>query len=118
MNNYSFPKELGEKWIAALRSGQYKQYQGRLYNKETCGYCVLGVLGETMGIGDNILSQNTYLRHFTNNKAVNSFLTAPIHIEGEFTVEEYLTRQNDKKDNYWTFDQFANWLENNLELDD
>jgi hypothetical protein len=31
-----------EKWVAALRSGEYKQTKGYLRNKK--GYCCLGVL--------------------------------------------------------------------------
>lgn len=40
---------LKEKWISALRSGQYKQGRGRLRNEDD-HYCCLGVLCEVMGI--------------------------------------------------------------------
>lgn len=36
------PKEMKEKWLAALRSGEYKQSKGSL--KTAKGYCCLGVL--------------------------------------------------------------------------
>ena len=32
-----------QKWIAALRSGKYKQAKERLYDPETGGFCCLGV---------------------------------------------------------------------------
>lgn len=35
--------ELKKKWVAALRSGKYKQGRRELRNKEDC-YCCLGVL--------------------------------------------------------------------------
>ena len=35
-------QEIKEKWVAALRSGEYKQTKGYLHNEE--GYCCLGVL--------------------------------------------------------------------------
>lgn len=44
-------KELRAEWLAALRSGEYKQAQGHL--KEDGGYCCLGVLCEIAGIMDD-----------------------------------------------------------------
>ena len=38
------PKESWDKWEAALLSGEYKQGREALYDKETGGYCCLGVL--------------------------------------------------------------------------
>ncbi len=38
------PKESWDKWEAALLSGEYKQGRRFLYDKETGGYCCLGVL--------------------------------------------------------------------------
>lgn len=35
-------KEIGKRWIRALRSGKYKQVKGHL--KDPAGYCCLGVL--------------------------------------------------------------------------
>ena len=35
-------QEIKEKWVAALRSGEYQQTKGYLHNEE--GYCCLGVL--------------------------------------------------------------------------
>ena len=37
-------RELKAKWIAALRSGEYKQTSGDYYSPKTGGYCCLGVL--------------------------------------------------------------------------
>lgn len=51
--SFEMPKEFGEKWIKALRSGEYKQTDGTLVNydfdeitneiTEVHGYCCLGV---------------------------------------------------------------------------
>jgi len=43
-------KKLMEKWVKALRSGKYKQGDGRLYDEKTNTYCCLGVLCEIEGI--------------------------------------------------------------------
>lgn len=37
-------QELKAKWVAALRSGQYKQGDGCLHDKASDTYCCLGVL--------------------------------------------------------------------------
>ena len=41
-------EELHKKWVEALRSGEYKQTQNKLHDKD--GYCCLGVLCEVMGL--------------------------------------------------------------------
>jgi hypothetical protein len=46
--NLAPPKDLFTKWLAALRSGEYKQAAGVLKNSE--GYCCLGVLCEIAGL--------------------------------------------------------------------
>lgn len=38
--------EVKEKWLKALRSGEYKQGRNTLYNPDTDQYCCLGVLCE------------------------------------------------------------------------
>lgn len=42
--------ELKTKWVVALRSGEYKQGIGTLYNAVNNTYCCLGVLGKVMGL--------------------------------------------------------------------
>ena len=39
--------EIADKWVAALRSGEYKQATGALYTGN--GYCCLGVLCKVLG---------------------------------------------------------------------
>lgn len=41
--------ELKTKWLAALRSGEFKQGQGKLHDPATEAYCCLGVLCKIMG---------------------------------------------------------------------
>lgn len=40
-------KDVADKWVAALRSGEYKQTRSLL--KDSNGYCCLGVLCEIVG---------------------------------------------------------------------
>ena len=37
------PEKFRSTWLAALRSGKYKQARGTLYNPQTKGFCCLGV---------------------------------------------------------------------------
>lgn len=37
-------------WVAALRSGEYKQGNGRLYCPDENSYCCLGVLAKLNGL--------------------------------------------------------------------
>lgn len=46
---YKLDKKLKDKWTSALRSGEYKQGRGVLYNSEQNTYCCLGVLGSICG---------------------------------------------------------------------
>ena len=46
-------KEIAEKWVAALRSGEYKQTKGKLADVERAEHCCLGVLCE-MAIKDGV----------------------------------------------------------------
>lgn len=46
-------KELKAKWVAALRSGEYEQGVGSLYNKTRDAYCCLGVLHRVADVPDD-----------------------------------------------------------------
>lgn len=43
-------QEIAKQWVAALRSGNYRQTYGRLAYEDK--YCVLGVLADISGIGE------------------------------------------------------------------
>jgi hypothetical protein len=45
--------ELKAKWVAALKSGEYKQGQGVLYDEEHGTHCCLGVLCRVAGVDPN-----------------------------------------------------------------
>jgi hypothetical protein len=44
MSKIKMPAKLLKKWLKALRSGEYKQASGTLYDTKTAGFCCLGVL--------------------------------------------------------------------------
>ena len=45
------------KWVAALRSGKYKQGTGQLRTEDDC-YCCLGVLCDISGVGQWVRSEH------------------------------------------------------------
>ncbi|SRR6266700_7902151 len=50
-------KSVMVKWVAALRSGKYKQTRNQLHNPKGDGYCCLGVLCKISGKEFNSVEQ-------------------------------------------------------------
>ncbi len=60
--------EFKEKWLAALRSGEYKKTTGTLYSKETDSFCCLGVACVIGGFHkEQIQSEESLNFAYTNN---------------------------------------------------
>lgn len=56
------PKEFREKWLSALRSGEFKQGQHTLCTQgPNTKYCCLGVAGKVLGMPDERLYSFAYL---------------------------------------------------------
>jgi hypothetical protein len=58
-------KELKAKWVAALRSGEYKQCSGKLY--DGVGYCCIGVLLKLDGVTEEWMATHTMVLHRAKN---------------------------------------------------
>ncbi len=122
-------KEIKEKWLKALRSGEYKQ--GRGYLRKESGdedrYCCLGVLAkeclggewvkkDSLGINFRQLSDSVwvYRDNFSGECRWGSFpksVTDHLEIKDPEWID-YLTDMNDNR--YMDFDQIADWIERNL----
>jgi hypothetical protein len=59
------PKELLDKWLAALRGGEYKQAKSRLSDES--GYCCLGLL-QVMACGDVERYENGESKHYPSTE--------------------------------------------------
>lgn len=71
-------KEIADKWIAALESGQYEQAQNFLYDGK--GYCCLGVLCKI--IGRNFKPTDGITNHYAVEGTTNdSFLPSSVVFE-------------------------------------
>ena len=117
-------QEIKEKWVDALRSGEYQQGTGYLkviHENGDAKYCCLGVLCE-LALKDNLDLPITETERFWNS----DLLTA-IAFDGEeeyppeeidkwtdlpdFPVLELLAEKNDKGQ---SFDQIADYIEAEL----
>ena len=80
-------------WIDALRSGQYKQGIRELYNEGTHCYCVLGVHAALFNSADSI---------------------GLYWLQKEEIPEEIQEMMVDMNDSGRSFEQLADWIEENL----
>lgn len=108
---FRLPKEFAEKWIAALRSGEYKKGTGQLRSgrKGKYEYCCLGVAGVLCRVPDDVLEVDGYF-HNTKKKTMPQ---VPKELFGH-DLSEKLVHLNDKKGK--TFKSIAKWIEQNVEL--
>jgi len=52
MTEHKMDPELKQKWLDALRGGDYAQHRGELFDG-TSGFCCLGVLADVAGVLDD-----------------------------------------------------------------
>lgn len=98
---------LKSKWIAALRSGQFKQGMRTLHDTENEAFCCLGVLGCVTGM---TIEQMEGWALLPTSRA------APIFGSDEGTVQLKLSHMNDgdNGDNRLSFEEIADWIEKYL----
>lgn len=92
-------EEWRKRWVAALRSGKYKQTQGQLRlgsSPEYHSYCCLGVLCEISGLGH---WQSASGGMFVDTQYNHSNAQLPFTLSKQLGLgplqQEYLTRLND-----------------------
>jgi hypothetical protein len=105
------PVKMKATWIAALRSGKYKQGRNRLArNSEKPGeyeFCCMGVLG---------ISQKRRLKNILNAEFLSEVNLCPAALLAKdpdgTDMEERLADFNDERG--WSFKRIATWIEKNL----
>ncbi len=105
---YTLPKEFGEKWIAALRSGKFTQSKNRL--KDDKGYCCLGVGCIINGHDD----REIYGLSYPSKTLMPDGIFEDPELGAYSTLETVLSRMNDHEGR--SFPEIANWIEQNVEL--
>lgn len=100
-------KELRDKWVSALRSGDYAQGQKRLRQEgDTPKYCCLGVLAD-------LVDRNGWCHAEGYGFAWNAMGYKPALLPDD--VENELCRLNDQGA---SFDVIAAWIEANIPVED
>lgn len=108
----TYPKmnpEWKDKWLKALRSGEYQQGTGLLccvINGQEY-YCCLGVLAHIAGEPQGRLTVNGYIWQKLADK-----VGLPANAEEEARVQGCLITMNDTR--RVPFAEIANWIEENL----
>ena len=105
------PADFKEKWVAALRSGEYKRGTSHLKseNNKVVKHCCLGVACEIVG-AKNIYNK-CYIKNGIGIKGITKLPSILIGNGGNDVVHK-LTIMNDS--NRYSFKQIANWIEKNL----
>ena len=111
-----------ELWIAALRSGKYKQGRNGLHNLDSQTYCCLGVACEVSSLGHwstpTIIGFSSYidksaqqLQTICLTQEVKEFYGLTTYIAEDF--ENELIRLNDSGED---FESIATWIENSYKV--
>lgn len=115
--------ELKEKWLTDLKSGKYPKTRGHL--KDKIGYCCLGVLCETAGIGfrDELVGYGGSLdeaRWFAPKPDAGGFKVHDGNTLSDYGLKQFglstfdLESLIDSNDNHDTFDPVIEYIEEHL----
>ena len=112
MSGSKMNPEVKEKWVAALRSGEYEQGAGRLRSHDS-KFCCLGVLYDIAGDG--------WVKDYTDPEplyrtaeGLSSLLPDVFRETVGITVIEELRLSVLNDDDRKTFPEIAEWIEENL----
>ena len=111
--------EIKKQWVAALRSGEYRQGQGSLCAEgfDGFGYCCLGVLVDTVFDGDWVLDKSLGLKQYVLDMGHGIYDgTLPPELQQAYELsydeQERLIRMNDIQER--SFNEIADYIEKNL----
>jgi hypothetical protein len=122
MEDKRLPKAFKNKWIKALRSGQYKQVSGFLKKRNEYelsspfSYCCLGVAGELCGVKGLTNCKNEDVLIGGKNGLKNMSLV-PDLIKGSsssLSGNPVVKKLVDMNDSGKSFKVIAKWIEKNL----
>lgn len=114
-NENKLPPDFKAKWVAALRSGEYKQGRGQLRNHNN-EYCCLGVACIVTGYEVELIKDKCYVP--------KDFELIPMKLRGasyDSSLVKLLANMNDGQDpqsgrdvKISTFSEIADYIEENL----
>lgn len=113
------PKAFKRKWIAALRSGKFKQGENYLKNNPSGNeneYCCLGVACEILGLKN--IDKKQFISRGIELKGISKVPKVIVGDMDDNKVVKQLAFMNDGKSDEGlgkkSFEQIANWIEKNL----
>lgn len=103
-------EEVKSKWLAALRSGEYKQGRGGLYADVEGGrYCCLGVLCDVQGLtAQESIGKSPFLRYQFGGRLTSASMPPFEWLEDiglKYEVAQELAKMNDGDE-----DQYGRWV--------
>jgi hypothetical protein len=107
--------ELQARWVAALRSGSYKQGRGSLWRSDSNTYCCLGVLCDISGMGEWVSPNSGAMMGYQFGNELSQFsLVHPIldAVDLNFVEVNELISLNDAGG--LSFNEIADHIEDNL----
>jgi hypothetical protein len=100
------PKAFKNKWLKALRSGDFQQANGYLYDKYTDSYCCLGVAAKLCGVSH--FGGSCFIIPKSGLRGIDK---VPSLLVGDSGIPDDLARMNDKGHD---FEEIADYIETNL----
>ncbi len=112
---YQLPKEFAEKWVAALRSGKYKQGKSRLRSPKG-EYCCLGVACIVQKVPYRDLKDALWITgddYYGFGFIPEGF---PSQLIGKATENELVRSFASLNDSQKSFPEIADWIEENCQF--
>lgn len=122
---YQLPKEFGQKWLTALRSGKFIQGRDNLVNWEDNEdqnhktYCCLGVACHIANPGnDKMMSGMGYPYQISNdfNLGIPELLTVGDAKQDSVDMKQFVWIVANLNDQGQDFFEIADWIEANVEM--
>ena len=111
------PVEFKIRWIKALRSGNYNQGEGYLYDNK-CNdkaYCCLGVACSIQGYSNSYIQSAAFIHKDSFSGLKYNPTKIPKQLTGladDYDLIDFLSRTNDNSN--YCFNDIADWIEEHL----
>lgn len=104
------PPDFKAKWVAALRSGEYKQGRSNLYDSEKDAFCCLGVAGVLNGCSLASMDQKSNPVYNSEYSRVIPGVNIPLLFDTMSWISDIIHMN----DNGESFSEIADYIEKNL----
>lgn len=114
--SYELPKTWYNKWIKALKSGNYEQMDSLLYHDEYGAYCALGLAYHVCGNVDKKLLHDSgeinkdILKRYNQNNN-KKYYYIPTELLSPSGLADEIVEMNDSG---WSFSDIAEWIEDEV----